>query len=132
MRKLWLAALLVVIALPVSTQASVITFGRNLPVRRHLLGSPGSGRLRQPQLRLGWQLLCLDGNIPYDWGYAYTYGAPSGAFAYNAFGDSPITLTSSVAFNFNGARTSAPGRRIISSRPSLRRRLRSRVITAPR
>ncbi len=102
MRKLWLAALLVVIALPVLTQASVITFGGTSLCGDTCSGVQVPDGYGNPNFVWGGNFYAY-GNIPYDSGYANTYGAPSGAFAYNAFGDSPITLTSSVAFNFNGA-----------------------------
>ncbi len=100
MRKLWLAALLVVIALPVLTQADVITFAP-------LCGTTCTGiqvpdGYGNPNFTWGGNFYAY-GNDAYESTYSDTYGAPSGAFAYNAFGDSPITLSSSVPFTFNGA-----------------------------
>jgi hypothetical protein len=102
MRKLWLAALLVVIALPVLTQASVITFGGTSLCGDTCAGTQVPDGYGNSNFTWGGSFYAY-GNIPYDANYGNTYGAPSGAFAYNAFGDSPITLNSSVAFTFNGA-----------------------------
>jgi hypothetical protein len=99
-RKLWLAALLVVIAVPVLTQADVVTFGP-------LCGTSCTGTLvpdgyGNPNFTWGGSFYAY-GNDPYMATYGNTYGAPSGAFAYNGFGDSPITMSSSTPFFFNGA-----------------------------
>ncbi len=101
MRKLWLAALLVVIALPVLTQASVINFGGTALCGDTCAGNQVPDGYGDPNFTYGGAWYAY-GNVPYDSSYANTYGAPSGAFAYNAFGDSPITISSSVPFTFNG------------------------------
>ncbi len=103
MRKFWLAALLVVIALPVLSQADIVNFGP-------LCGTTCAGTqvpdgYGNPNFVWGGNFYAY-GNDPYDSSYANTYGAPSGAFAYNGFGDSPITLSSSVPFTFNGVSAS--------------------------
>jgi hypothetical protein len=100
MRKLLLASLLLILAVPVLTQATVIGFGP-------LCGTSCTG-IQVPDgygdANFTWGgSFYAYGNDPYDSSFLNTYGAPSGAFAYNAFGDSPITMSSSVPFYFNGA-----------------------------
>ena len=101
MRKFWLAALLVVIALPVLTQASVVNFGGTALCGDTCAGVQVPDGYGDPNFTYGGAWYAY-GNVPYDSSYANTYGAPSGAFAYNAFGDSPVTISSSVPFTFNG------------------------------
>ncbi len=97
MRKVWLLALLV-LALPVLSQATVVTFG---PLC--------SGFCSGTQVPDGYGGLTwnggfyVEGNDAYDSSYGNTYGAPSGGGAYNGFGDSPLTINSATPITFNGA-----------------------------
>ncbi|MGA9567764.1 MAG: PEP-CTERM sorting domain-containing protein [Candidatus Korobacteraceae bacterium] len=97
MRKLWLTAL-VVLALPIFSFATVLTFG---PLC--------SGTCVGPAVPDGYGGLTWNGgfyavgNGYYDSTYGNTYGAPSGGAAYNAFGNSPLTVNSASPFYFTGA-----------------------------
>lgn len=96
MRRLCLTALLV-LALPMFTFATVLTFG---PVC--------SGACSTALMPAGYGGFTWDPNIYvvsntyFMGGYGNTYGAPSGGAAFNAFGDSPVMVSSSP-FYFSGA-----------------------------
>src|SRR5664279_2505261 len=96
MRKLLLAALLIV-AMPMVTQATVLTFG---PICSGYCEGPipaGYGGFT-------WSSdFYAVGNSLYMNNYGNTYGAPSGGAAFNGFGDLNVSLASGAAFTFNGA-----------------------------
>ena len=97
MRKLCLTAL-VVLALPMFTFATVVTFG---PL---CSGSCSGTQVPDGYGGFTWNGgFYVEGNSAYDSGYGNTYGAPSGGAAYNGFGDSPLTVNSATPFYFNGA-----------------------------
>ena len=96
MRKLCLLAL-VVLALPVFSYATVLTFGP-------LCSGGCVGTLLGNYGGFTWSGdMYAVGNGYYDSTYGNTYGAPSGGAAYNGFGDDGTTLTSGTPFTFNGA-----------------------------
>ena len=97
MRKLCLTALLI-LALPIFTYATVLTFGP--------LCSGGCSGTQVPDGYGGFTWnggFYGEGNGNYDSIYGNTYGAPSGGAAYNGFGNSPLTMSSATPFYFNGA-----------------------------
>jgi hypothetical protein len=97
MRKFCLAALLI-LALPILSFATVVTFG---PLCSGLcVGTvvpDGYGGLTWNG---GFDVV---GDTYYDSVYGNTYTSPSGGAAYNAFGNSPLTVNSATPFFFNGA-----------------------------
>ena len=101
MRKFCLAALLV-LALPMFSYATVLTFGPAC-----------SGSCNFAQLPIGYGGLSWTpgfyamSNAYYDTSYGNTYGAPSGGAAFNASGGSPIAMNSTTPFFFSGADLSA-------------------------
>ncbi|MFZ1134827.1 MAG: PEP-CTERM sorting domain-containing protein [Candidatus Korobacteraceae bacterium] len=96
MRKLGLLAL-VVLALPIFSYATVLTFGP-------LCGGSCVGTALGTYGGFTWSGdMYAVGNTYYDSTYGNTYGAPSGGAAYNGFGDDGTTLTSATPFTFNGA-----------------------------
>lgn len=96
MRKICL--LFLVVALPIVGNATVLTFG---PVC--------SGACTTAAVPSGYGGFTWDpnafvvSNTFFDSNYGNTYGAPSGGALYNAFGDSPFTISSATPFTFNGA-----------------------------
>jgi hypothetical protein len=96
MRKLCLIVL-VVLALPIFSYATVLTFGP-------LCSGSCVGTALGNYGGFTWSSdMAAVGNGYYDSTYANTYGAPSGGAAYNGFGDDGTTLTSATPFFFNGA-----------------------------
>ncbi len=96
MRKVCLAAL-VILALPMFSFATVLTFGP-------LCSGSCVGTLLGNYGGFTWSGdMYAVGNGYYDSTYGNTYGAPSGGAAYNGFGDDGTTLTSATPFTFNGA-----------------------------
>ena len=99
MRKLSLSLLaLMVLALPICSHATVLTFGP--------LCSGSCTGVQVPDGYGGFTWnggFFVEGNGDYDSTYGNTYGAPSGGGAYNGFGDSPLTINSATPFTFIGA-----------------------------
>jgi hypothetical protein len=96
MRKLWLTAL-VILALPMFTYATVLTFGPlcNGNCVGTSLGNYGGFTWSSDMYAIG--------NGYYEGNYGNTYGAPSGGAAYNGFGDDGTSVTRATPFTFNGA-----------------------------
>ena len=96
MRKLCLTALLV-LALPMFSYATVLTFGPLCSgnCSSVLLGTYGG---------FTWSSnMYAEGNGAYMSGWGNTYGAPSGGAAFNGFGQSPTSMSSGTPFTFDGA-----------------------------
>src|ERR1017187_6876747 len=97
MRKYWFTALMV-LSLPMFTYATVLTFGP-------ICGNSCGARI----LPVGYGGFTWNNsfwainNGYYDGAWGNTYGAPSGAAAYNGPGSSPITMNSATPFYFDGA-----------------------------
>jgi hypothetical protein len=100
MRKICILAL-VVLALPMFSYATVLTFG------------PACSGNCVIQVPLGYGGFAWTagfyaiGNSYYDNNYGNTYGAPSGGAAFNASGGSPIGMNSTTPFFFSGADVSS-------------------------
>ena len=96
MRKL--CFLLLIAAMPFAAHATVLTFG---PVC--------SGACVDVPIPSGYGGFTWDpsfyavSNTTYENNYSNTYGAPSGGAAFNAGGSTPVSLSSSTPFFFNGA-----------------------------
>ena len=96
MRKFCVLAL-VVLALPIFSYATVLTFGP-------LCSGTCSGTPLGSYGGFTWSGdMYAEGNTAYMSGYGNTYGAPSGGAAYNGFGDDGTSVTSGTPFTFNGA-----------------------------
>jgi PEP-CTERM motif len=96
MRKVCLTAL-VILALPMFSFATVLTFGP-------LCSGSCSGTPLGSYGGFSWSGdMYAEGNTAYMSSYGNTYGAPSGGAAYNGFGDDGTTVTSATPFFFNGA-----------------------------
>lgn len=96
MRKLCLTALLV-LALPMFSFATVLTFGP-------LCSGSCVGTALGTYGGFTWSGdMYAVGNGYYDSTYGNTYGAPSGGAAYNGFGDDGTSVTSATPFTFIGA-----------------------------
>ena len=97
MRKLQFAALLLALLLPLLGHATVLGFGPDCGGCSTQQVSPGCGGFN-------WDSNSYEvGNSYYMGNYNNSYGAPSGAGMYNAFGVAQVTMTSNTPFYFNGA-----------------------------
>jgi hypothetical protein len=82
---------------PRTGYASVVTFGG-------ICGTSCTDPVSAGYGGFSWDgNILLYGNDNYTSGYSNSYGAPSGAAAYNAFGTLDVTITSPTPITFNGA-----------------------------
>lgn len=96
MRKQFLVVLLV-LALPILTHATVLTFGPICSNSCEMQMTAGYGGFT-------WSSdFYVIGNVNYMANWGNTYGAPSGGAAFNGFGDVTVSMSGGSPFNFNGA-----------------------------
>ena len=99
MRKLCLAVLMVALV-QFAAHATVLTFGP----------ACGSGECTMPANYGGfnWDAnFFIEANDAYMGNYGNTYGAPSGAGAFNGFGVMTVQMSNGSPFNFNGVAVTA-------------------------
>ena len=97
MNKLRFAMVLLMLAVPVLSGATVLTFGPICSGDCAVAVPAGYGGFT-------WDPNAyVVGNVYFDSNYGNTYGAPSGGALYNGFGASPFMISSATPFTFNGA-----------------------------